>query len=469
MSTEDTSPSEAPQAEALEPTSRQRWRQLRQLVGLVLREAHRRSVSSTGAALAFVTVLTLVPLLAAFSSIGLRAFSQYEQQVLDVLMIILPYSEVALRQTLEDFVAQAQRVRGLGVLFFFLSSLVAFATVEAAIDRVWAAPARTLKARFLSFTLLLFWGPLLLGAALSSAIRLINIEPLGSLLTSSGVAVALPTVLLLVGLTMLYWLVPNAAVRFRWALTGGVVTTALLELLRRGFAIYVENFPSLGLVYGSFSLVLVFMISLNIAWNLVLLGNVLVFSLQNFDALSAGEAQRGRSLGPWLGLAAATLLAQSHRRGQPICSSTELSSRLRVLPRQLVDGVEPLVASGFLQQSSAPTDGYLLAYPAQELQVADLLACYDPTAADLDARDLSTTLEPLRRALLGTRDRELEQLSLDVLAHRDSPPAASGTASGAAAVAPGVAGSGSIPPDGEDLPTGVAPDAESDHRTAEAP
>ena len=61
-------------------------------------KAFQDGIALTASALAFVTLLSLIPLLAVFSFIGARAFQAYQEQALDVLVQVLPYSESALRQ-----------------------------------------------------------------------------------------------------------------------------------------------------------------------------------------------------------------------------------------------------------------------------------------------------------------------------------------------------------------------------------
>ncbi len=58
---------------------------------LTFRQSYEDSILLTASALAWVTALSLVPLMTAFSFIGARVFSQYPQRTLEVFVQIVPY------------------------------------------------------------------------------------------------------------------------------------------------------------------------------------------------------------------------------------------------------------------------------------------------------------------------------------------------------------------------------------------
>lgn len=60
--------------------------------------------------------------------------------------------------------------------------------------------------------------------------------------------------------------------KFRWVLSGAVLTTFLLFLLFQGFAFYIENFNSYNLLYGSVSTLLLVMLFIYFTVLIILLG-----------------------------------------------------------------------------------------------------------------------------------------------------------------------------------------------------
>ncbi|MCB1057197.1 MAG: YihY family inner membrane protein, partial [Acidobacteria bacterium] len=366
-----------------------------------------------GSALAFVTVLSLIPLLAAFSFIGAQAYQAYQEQVLDLLVQILPYSEDALRQMINDLVRQAANVQGIGTVFFLGGSLTAFSTVERAINRTWDLPHhRPLRVRLLSFSLLIFWGPLLIGTAFSVAATLRDRPAFESLLDATGVIGLVPPAGLLVGLTMLYRMVPYTQVRFRNALLGGASATLLLEILRRGFSLYVEFFPGFNLLYGSLTFVVLFMFSIQAGWMIVLAGNVIAYTAQHFEALASTHRRRSRLRGPWLATTVLVLLAEELDRGRPIVPLADLGDRLRLPLSELRRALRPLRNSGLLQTTGGEDEGHLLSRAPRHLLVRDVFDCFDPHSLLSDRRSLPPSLEELRQRIVGARASTLADLSL---------------------------------------------------------
>src|SRR5579859_2733311 len=122
---------------------------------LTLRQGHEDSILLTASALAFVTILSLVPFLAALSFIGSRVFDQSTDKSLEMFVQVLPYSEHTVTEKLREFLGQAEGIHGFGLAALFATSLLAFATVEESINRIWdVSRRRPIRLRLLSFFLL---------------------------------------------------------------------------------------------------------------------------------------------------------------------------------------------------------------------------------------------------------------------------------------------------------------------------
>jgi membrane protein len=94
-----------------------------------------------------------------------------------------------------------------------------------------------------------------------------------------------PAVLGAVGLAAVFYFVPNAPVRRRHAIAGGLLAGVALELGKRGFAAYLMKVPTYKAVYGTFATLPVFLLWLYFSW-LVTLSAALVTA-------NLGRLQRG--------------------------------------------------------------------------------------------------------------------------------------------------------------------------------
>jgi membrane protein len=431
------------------------WRELGRFFVLTLRQAHEDSVLLTASALAFVTVLSLVPLLAALSFIGTRVFDQPAEKSLEIFVQVLPYAERTVTDKLREFLAQAEEIHGIGLAALFATSLLAFATVEETINRIWnVSRRRPFRFRLLSFCLLLFWAPLLLGASLSSLILLRQSPALRQLVQGSVLLHLAPFGATLLGLTLLYWIVPYTRVRFRNALAGALLGAILLEALRQGFGYYVELFRGVSTVYGSSAVALLFMISIELTWAIVLLGSEAAYTAQHFGLLSRGLHSHPPVQASWIGLAAAALVASRQAAGEPALTPQALAEQLSLPARDLERTLHPLLKQGILRETRGRLG--LLAPDPHQLTVDEIFEAYEHRARrgiEHAAADLRPRLEALVAALADARSHCLGPLTLaDLLPSRGAGPAA---AAGGPAIAH--AGNLAIPPSGAAAAVGAAP------------
>jgi membrane protein len=392
---------------------------------ITFRQAHEDGVWLTASALAFVTVLSLIPLLTAFSFVGARVFSQYPQRSLEVFVQVLPYSDKTVTDKINEFMDQAETIHGVGVLAFFASTLFLFATVEETLNKIWnASRRRPFRVRLLSFVLLLFWGPLLVGATFTSLILLRQSPGLRLLFEQSLLLSIAPFVATVVGLTTLYWLVPYTVVKLRDALAGGLLAGILLEIVRQSFGSYVQVFRNVNVVYGSFAFAMLFMISLELTWMIILLGSEVAYTAQHYGVLSRGLHRNPPVQASWVALAALALIARRFSRGEPILSRDALADRMS-LPTAALDRIlHPLLTHNLLR--TVGDSGYLLASDPSAMPVERVLEAYDHRArrgVELVGGELTARLEELIGDLASCRADHLRALTLSDLITEPPAPA----------------------------------------------
>jgi membrane protein len=362
---------------------------------VTFRQANEDGVWLTASALAFVTILSLIPLLTAFSFVGARVFDQYPQRSLEVFVQVLPYSDKTVIGKMKEFLDQAETIHGVGILAFFATTVFLFATVEQALNRIWnVSGRRPFRVRLVSFVLLLFWGPLLVGATFTSLILLRQSPGLRLLVEQSFLLTIAPFAATVVGLTMLYWLVPYTAVGRRNALAGGLLAGILLETVRQGFASYVQFFRNVNVVYGSFAFAMLFMISIELTWTIILLGAEASYTAQHFGVLCRGLHRNPPVQAGWVGLAALALTARRFARGETILAREELADRMSLPSPELERMLHPLLTHNLLR--SLDDRGYLLACDPHTLPVERVFQAYDHRArrgVELVGGELTSRLE----------------------------------------------------------------------------
>ena len=259
----------------------------RSLGGLLLERFREARLGVSASSLTFTTVLALVPLFAVVLSVftAFPMFGKFQDTVQRWLVESLVPESIA-RQVLAyltQFARKASRLGTVGLLAVVVTALALMVTIERTLGQIW----RLERQRPFAKRLLLYWAaltlaPLLLGGSIAitsyllSASRLWMEAPAGSLRWLLDLIEFALVVLCLSGL---YFYVPYTRVRWRHALTAGVLAAVGLELARRLLTWYVVAMPAYSAIYGAFAALPILLVWLYLAWVIVLLGAVLAASL----------------------------------------------------------------------------------------------------------------------------------------------------------------------------------------------
>ena len=239
------------------------------------------------ASLSFTTILSLVPFLAISLSF-ISAFSQFgdlkAQAETFITQNLLPQAGEEAVEQFRSFVAQTQRLTGLGIVAVAATALMMLSTINHAFDVIWRVQRpRPLMIRFLAYWAIITLGPLLIGAALSASGILMSAGERvgGSIFTVSvaWVTPGMPFALEAVAFTLLYLIAPNRRVKFSDALLGGVVAAGIFEIVKYAFALYLFFFPTYEAIYGAVAAIPIFLLWIYCCWATVLLGAEVTASL----------------------------------------------------------------------------------------------------------------------------------------------------------------------------------------------
>ncbi|TSE36766.1 YihY family inner membrane protein [Tepidimonas fonticaldi] len=411
----------APLAEAApQPLWQRGWQKARDFpwrtTWLTLRErfAQDRLAVAAGS-LTFTTTISLVPLvtvaLAVFALFP--AFGAMEQRVQRWMVEALVPDHIA-RQVgryLWQFASQAGQIGLGGAVVLLVTALALVLTIDRQLNDIWRVPRlRPLAQRVLVYWAVLTLAPLVLALMLSASSYALSVSRGWLPAAHQGVRWALDAagfVALALGMAALYRYVPNAQVRLRHALAGGVFVALAFELAQQALAWYLRTVPTYSAVYGTFATVPILLVWLYLVWLIVLLGAVIVAYL---PFLLAGVARRGGTPG-WPFQLALELLAelQASRTGErPGLALEALARRLRVDPLHLQQPLRALQALGWVGRLSDEEGRWVLLVDLHQRRLAELarvlwLAQDEATAGvwralPLEATTVAAVLPPPRRA-----------------------------------------------------------------------
>ncbi len=315
----------------------------------------------------------------------------------------------------------------LGGALLILTTLLAVGNVELALNAIWGVTKqRPWVRRIPDYLAVVVVSPLLLGAALSIGASLNSqwlvqrlLEwPLFASFHDAGLQQA-PAVLVVAGLTFVYWFLPNTEVRLRSALLGGVVAGLLFNVAQRaylGLNVGVARYDAIFAGFAWFPLLLAW---IYVEWAITLLGAEVAYAHQTLPLYR--REVRGAPAGPAaresVGLAVALRIARTFREGGRPWSEEGLSEHLDVPLRTVRDVVAQLEKAGIVVPVADPEAHavWQLARPAERIRVAQVLeARRGPRGVPLGPKDLAAQVDGVL-AELDARHREAGTRTLEEL------------------------------------------------------
>jgi len=348
--------------------------------------------------LVYTTMLAIVPLLALSFSIlkGFGFHRQMEPLLLSVLAPLGPRSEELTAQII-GFVdnVQGSALAGVSLTLLLLTAFSMAQKVENSFNFVWRVDRpRSFGRRFSEYLSVMLVGPVIMSIAMgmlatiqnaSIVNRLRAVEPLGTLVV--GATELAPYVLVIGTFSFLYAFVPNARVRIRTALLGGVLAGIVWVASGKLFAQFVAGTDRTVVIYSGFAIVIFGMLWLYFSWLILLLGAQFTFYYQNRDYLRLEKRTPNLSNEFTERLAVNVMLLVSQKREGPTDGWGVLGLAAQIgVPRHLL---EPVV--GALREARLlveTTEEQLI--PARDLRkisVGEILAAVRTSVGDRHATD----------------------------------------------------------------------------------
>ncbi len=182
----------------------------------------------------------------------------------------------------------SRALRRISLVLYGLLSYQVFASLERSLNIIFKAKQ---KRHFFISVLLslavitLMMALLILSFVAASLLPLLKvIKPLVPVLkigklTAFTIAYLVPFVLVLLTVTAVYVLMPNAKVKLPSALKGAFFTTVFLEIAKHLFTWYVASITDLGKIYGPLTAVIVFLLWMFYSSSIFLIGAEIVHNL----------------------------------------------------------------------------------------------------------------------------------------------------------------------------------------------
>lgn len=245
--------------------------------------------------LSYVSLMSLVPLMVVALSVA-TAFPIFadihhsvEQFVYDNFV---PTASDVVQQYLSAFVENASKMSAVAILFLFVAALLLISSIDKTFNNIWqVTKKRRIITSFSMYWMILTIGPLLVGASIAITSYIVSLVSLGiddDFGITSLFFRLLPLLSSLAAFVLLYMLVPNTRVPFKYALSGAFVAAVFFEFSKKIFVVYLTAFPSYQAIYGALAIVPILFLWVYLSWIIVLGGALITVSLQEYELETEG-------------------------------------------------------------------------------------------------------------------------------------------------------------------------------------
>lgn len=359
-------------------------------INLSIRSFLNADLQTRASSLTYNTLLAVVPALALLFAIG-RGFG-FQNILQNQLFDYFPSQTQAIETALvfvDSYLNQASQgvFVGVGIVFLLWTLISLLGNVENSFNVIWGAKkGRSLMRKFTDYTAIFFILPVLMicssgiSILMSSTIQKSGALSMLSPIVSTVLDIA-PYVLTWLFFAAAYKLIPNAKVKFRYAMLAGFVAGTSFQILQELFVsgqIYVSKYNA---IYGSFAFLPLLLIWLQLVWMICLAGAVLCYSAQNIfqfnfanniNSISADYRRK-------ISIATASVIVKRFEQRETPLSGLDFATYFNMPSRLTTDILDEMVDVGLLSQVVRADDtfGYQPAVDTRQFTLGLLMKSLD--------------------------------------------------------------------------------------------
>jgi membrane protein len=288
----------------------------------------------------------------------------------------------AIRDSLDNVESGSLGVTG--VIGLIVVAILLFSTIEATFNDIWGVVhGRSWVTRVVQYWATVTLGPLIplvvfsfnIGAELAPVQAWMERYQL-EFFSKLAFEHVVPLTVLSLGFGFFYQLMPNTKVRWTAALVGGFTGGLLWHLVSKLNVIFASKVVSSAKLYGSLAMIPAFLFWLYLSWLILLFGAQVAYAFQNRVAyLQEKEAQRINFLGrEYLALRIMTLIGQRFDAARATMPSViDIAQSLKVSTRLVEDILKSMKAAHLVIETLGKETGFTLARPLERITCHDVL------------------------------------------------------------------------------------------------
>lgn len=323
----------------------------------ILRKLHRISINlaasmhgfikddcfSKASSLTFYTLLSIVPILAV--AFGIAKGFGFEAFLQSVIQARIEQGEIA--NQLIDFSYKALDqahggvIASVGLLLLLWTSIQLLSKIETSLNEIWEVKSQRSYGRQISdYLAIIIFCPIFFVLSSSFSIYAITLVTRISGQNALIQVVSpylltflryIPFILNWVLFSFLYIVLPNTTIKWRWAIFGGIVAGTIYQLVNWIYIQFQIGVAGYSAVYGSFAALPLFLVWVNLSWQIVLLGAEIAYHFEITSTATDGAFQMAPK--KYIGLAICTYCCSEFLKGKQPATVQRLSHEIGATQR----------------------------------------------------------------------------------------------------------------------------------------
>ena len=344
-------------------------------------------VNLRASALTFYTLLSMVPIVA--MGFGVAAGFGFDRKLEEFIIANFKGQEEVMNWIINMSYDVLEGVEGgllagIGLIVLIWSVMQVLTNIENSFNAIWEVKkARSFVRKLSDYLAIMLIAPLLIIVSSSLSVYIStrlesvaqNVEVIQTVSPYLESAFRLlPYTLVWLLFTIIYMIMPNTKVNFKYALIAGIIAGTIFQVTQWAYIHFQIGVSTYSAFYGTFAALPLFLAWLQISWLIVLLGAEISFAYQNvkkyeFEAGSLNISNHDKRL---VSLFLMRNIIKNFQEGNEPLTSTELSHELGMPMRLVRDMLFNLVKANVLNETiteSPRENGY---QPAIDVNIIDI-------------------------------------------------------------------------------------------------
>ena len=268
----------------------------------VFKEYIRKDCPTAAASITLSSLFAIVPVFFIIINIldAFNVFNSFSSDIQQFLFSnILPDSANTVQEYIVSISKQITTLPVVSVFFLIVLIFMMIKRLEKTLNKIFYVQ----KPRSIVQSLLVYWtlmtvGPLLLGFVFVSSTYVLSMTWVSNETSIMKYFLSTLSVLFLTGgFFVVYKILPNTKINSWIALLASFWVSILFTIAKKLFSLYILYVPTYSVIYGSLSLIPIFILWVFVVWHITLLGSVMIRAMQYMRvSLDFNEENNGDDL-----------------------------------------------------------------------------------------------------------------------------------------------------------------------------